>query len=283
MAVAVTSMGGRLSVLDKTGLTFSAVVGAEPLDGHGYAAATYGGMIIIAGGRVQGQHVAAVRWIDPKLPYWSDLPPLSLARTDACAAVVGDCLFVCGGWSDNGLEARVDKCNLHTQLVTQAAPLPSARCFARAVVQDGQLYVIGGLRDGGSVDEILRYDAIGDTWTVVGALRQARASSRVAVDGDGGIFVVGGYGSGDYSTVVERSDARSLQLSVLPPLPQGRGSPAVLVQAGVLHVFGGEGPTGPTASRFSLSLAPGAAPSAWTETTDALPEPTEFAGMLTGV
>jgi hypothetical protein len=31
MAVAVTSRGGRLSVLDKTGLTFSAVVGAEPL------------------------------------------------------------------------------------------------------------------------------------------------------------------------------------------------------------------------------------------------------------
>ncbi len=31
IAVAVTSGGGRLSVLDKTGLTFSAVVGAEPL------------------------------------------------------------------------------------------------------------------------------------------------------------------------------------------------------------------------------------------------------------
>ena len=83
--------------------------------------------------------------------------------------------------------------------------------------------------------------------------------------------------------MVERFDPCSLQLSVLPPLPQRRDSPAVVVQAGVLHVFGGSGPTFWTASRFSLSLAPGAAPSAWTETTDALPEPTEFAGMLTGV
>jgi hypothetical protein len=280
----VTYCGGRLSVLDKTGLTFSAVVGAEPLDGQGYAAATYGGMIIIAGGRVQGQPVAAVRCIDPKLPYWSDLTPLSLARNGACAAVVGDCLFVCGGRSDNGVEARVDKCDLHTQLVTQAAPLPSARYYARAVVQDGQLYVIGGADDNdGVVDQILRYDAIGDTWTVVGALSHGHSFSGVAVDGDGGIFVVGGYVAGGCSAVVERFDARSLQLSVLPPLPQGRSNPAVLVEAGVLHVFGGGGPTGLTASRFSLSLAPGAAPAAWFETTDALPEPAAFEGMLTGV
>ncbi len=133
------------------------------------------------------------------------------------------------------------------------------------------------------MDEIVRYDAIGDTWTVMGALSQGRGSFGVAVDGDGGIFVVGGYGPGGFSTAVERFDARSLQLSVLPPLPQGRTRAAVLVQAGVLHVFGGDSATGETASRFSLSLAPGAAPAGWSETADALPEPTSFAGMLTGV
>ncbi len=116
----------------------------------------------------------------------------------------------------------------------------------------------------------------------MGALSQGRSSPGLAVDGDGGIFVVGGYGSAGSSAVVERFDARSLHLFVLPPLPEGRANAAVLVQAGVLHVFGGRGPTGRTASRFSLSLAPGA-PSAWTETTDALPEPTAFADMLTAV
>ncbi len=83
--------------------------------------------------------------------------------------------------------------------------------------------------------------------------------------------------------MVERFDARSLQLSVLPHLPQGRHDAAVLVQAGVLHVFRGYGHTGVSASRFSLSLAPGAAPVAWTETTNALPRRTAFAGMPTGV
>ncbi len=101
------------------------MVGAEPLGCGGYAAAPYGGMIIIAGGwDSQGAFVAAVRCIDPKLPYWSDLTPLSLARDYARAVVVGDCLLVCGGRSENGFEARVDNCNVHTQLVTQAAPLP---------------------------------------------------------------------------------------------------------------------------------------------------------------
>jgi hypothetical protein len=124
---------------------------------------------------------------------------------------------------------------------------------------------------------------MGDACTVVGALSQGLSESGVAVNGDGGIFVVGGFGSEGASAAVERFDPRSLQLSVLPPLPQGRFSHAVLVQAGVLHVFGGYGPTGPTAPRFSLSLYPGAAPSDWTDTADALPGPTGFAGMLTGV
>ncbi len=83
--------------------------------------------------------------------------------------------------------------------------------------------------------------------------------------------------------MVDRFVARSLQLSVLPPLPQGRHDAAVLVQAGVLHVFRGCGPTGVSASRFSLSLAPGAAPVAWTVTTFALPGRTSFAGMQTEV
>ncbi len=139
ISVAVTSRGGRLSVLDKTGLAVSAVVCAEPRDGYGYAPATYGGMIMISGGVSQGQRVAAVWPIAPQGPYWSDLPPLLLARYYACAAVVGGCLFVCGGMSDNVLEARVDQCSLHTQLVAQTTPLPSGRCQASAVVQDGQL------------------------------------------------------------------------------------------------------------------------------------------------
>jgi hypothetical protein len=56
----------------------------------------------------------------------------------------------------------------------------------------------------------------------------------------------------------------------------------VLVQAAVLHVFGGDRPTGRTVSRFSLSLAAGA-PGVWTETTNALPYYMLTADMLSGV
>ena len=107
------------------------------------------------------------------------------------------------------------------------------------MVQDGQLYVIGGGSDHGRTDEILRYDGIGDTWAVVAALSQRRYNCGVAVDGDGGIFVVGGVRSGGGLTVVERFDTRTLQVALLPPLPQGRSCTGVLATPGMLHVFGG--------------------------------------------
>ena len=285
VAVVVSFIYRRIYQVDPTSLTASAVVGAEPLNGTDYAVATYGGLVVTAGGSENGAWTAAVRCFDPKLPYWSELPPLPGARYAACAAVLDGCLFVCGGYNANHqLEARVDRFSFLHQVWSPVAPLPSPRWDARAVVQDGQLYVIGGHRNDGNVNEIVCYDAVTDTWAVVGTLSQARNTCGVAVDSNGGIFVVGGHSSQGFSNVVERSDTRSRQLSVLPPLPQGRYSSAVLVQDGVLHVFGGAGPNGRMASRLSLPLAPTASvPAAWTETANALPEPDWFAGMLAGV
>ncbi len=50
-----------------------------------------------------GALTAAVGCVEQKVPYWSDLTQLSLARHAACAAVWDGCLFVCGGISINGL------------------------------------------------------------------------------------------------------------------------------------------------------------------------------------
>ncbi len=115
--VAVTSRGGSLSVLDKMGLTVSAVVCADPLDVYGYAPATYGGMIIIAGGVSQGQRVA--------VPTGFLLGIMPVRRSWATVS--------------SSAEARVDQCSLHTQLVTETTSLPSGRCQSSAVVQNGHL------------------------------------------------------------------------------------------------------------------------------------------------
>ncbi len=105
--------------------------------------ATYGGLVIIAGGLSAGEVTADVCCIDPERPYWSDLTPLPSARHGACAAVLDGCLFVCGGTNeDNDDDAGVGRFSYHTQIWTPVAPLPSGRSFARAVVQGGLLYVI---------------------------------------------------------------------------------------------------------------------------------------------
>ena len=174
--------------------------------------------------------------------------------------------------------ARVEKLCLRDQVWTTAAPLPSGRTYASAVVQNGQLYVIGGYTEDAPTDEILRYDGIGDTWAVVAALSQRRYKCGVAPDDDGGIFVVGGYGRS--LTVVERFDTRTLQVALLPPLPKGRHNPGVLATPGTLHVFGGWGSGRVTATRLSLSLT-GAG--GWTESDEPLPQDHEFAAVLTSV
>ena len=74
---------------------------------------------------------------------WKDGPPMSAARTAACAAVQrGDTVYVIGGCDDSGL---LSSCERLRRAGWEPAPqLQAARRWASAAQVDGVLHVVGG-------------------------------------------------------------------------------------------------------------------------------------------
>ncbi|QDU64768.1 N-acetylneuraminate epimerase precursor [Planctomycetes bacterium Pan216] len=91
---------------------------------------------------------------DPKTGKWEDLPELPEPRSSHGAAVLGDKIYVAGGWTmkGDGDHEWVDDILAYdlsgkTEGWKKIAKQPFKRRALTAVAKDGKLYVIGGLQD----------------------------------------------------------------------------------------------------------------------------------------
>lgn len=120
---------------------------------------------------LQSQNLAAC--FDPSSKIWSDLPALPQPRSSHDAAVVGDSIFVVGGWAmtgegdsqwhDSALKLDLKKQPLHWQTI--ASPPFKRRALATAA-HDGKLYAVGGMQDeGGPTTAVTIYDPAADKWS----------------------------------------------------------------------------------------------------------------------
>lgn len=107
--------------------------------------------------KLESQDSVAV--YDPAAKKWTDLAPLPEPRSSGDAAVIGDTIYVVGGWSLNGGQGdekwhktawKLDLTQTNPQW--QALPEPPFQRRALSVAaHDGKLYVIGGMQPKGGV------------------------------------------------------------------------------------------------------------------------------------
>lgn len=119
------------------------------------------------------QSQASVASFDPQTKQWTNLPPLPESRSSHDAAVVGDVIYVVGGWQlGGGMDHHWH--DTAWQMDLSAAkpewkPLPTPPFHRRALAlaaQNGKLYVIGGMQEeGGPTTRVDIFDPKTNAWS----------------------------------------------------------------------------------------------------------------------
>ncbi len=204
-----------------------------------HPAAMIDGEIVIIGGFVEmglgrSGATAAVEAYSIAADTWRPLPDLPRPVHHAMAAVVGNRLFVIGGYSADG-----DPVDSVFELVDNAwverSALPGPLAAAATAVLDDSIYVVGGFPD----SALYRYDTVDDSWTVLPRPKQDREHvAAVAVDGE--IWAIAGRWLGEIWASTEIYDPAAETWRPGPELNEARsGFGAGATEEGIL-VVGGE-------------------------------------------
>jgi N-acetylneuraminic acid mutarotase len=172
---------------------------------YGPAVGVMGTKIYVMGGFYKqpdaktGQDINTGEVFDTATNTWSAATNMPTARGQAWAGVVGDTLFVIGGFSDeNSVTAANEAFIPGTGWILTAADMPSARAEMDGGVFNGLLFVVGGLWQEGTDKIVLntfaKYDRVTNSWTSLPALPTTRSEAAAAFL-NGKLYVAGGYPS----------------------------------------------------------------------------------------
>ncbi len=253
-------------------------------------AAVIGSTYLYAGGS-DGQAASTATYISHvvglgNLDKWAAAPAMPEARADAASVVVGNTLYVIGGYGPDGKPTST----IYTLTVandgtvgawkTDALALPAPRAGASAVAVSDGFVVLGGT-DGTAATKSVWKSQV-DAKGVAGALKEQYPLAEANVDGYGAhvgdvIFVIGGRNDknevvatvqqmlvgGPKATVADPNAIIASRVSVQTNLPGGRTNLAGFVANGSIYVTGGsDGVGGRTETLWAIPDAKGVIP-AW--------------------
>lgn len=175
----VGAVSGRFSRLRLTGQPVWEELPAGPA-AQGLNLTAHKGKIYRVGGMTprneQGKpadnhSIADVARYDPSSKKWEELPPLPEARSSHDVVVIGDQLFVTGGWNMKGNDEEWAKTTLVMDLSAKklewtSVPQPFERRALMAAALNGKLYVVGGINKDEDIETTVSiYDPKTKTWT----------------------------------------------------------------------------------------------------------------------
>lgn len=217
-------------------------------------AVTYDGMIYVFGGaeRRGGKVLDAVEVFNPEAGErgaWKKLAKLPQALSATSAAVIGDKIYVIGGWdkgAQNKVFGTVFEYDPKEDKFKKKRDMPTPRGGLGAAAFQGKIYAIGGW----NFEEVLRtvevYDPANDTWEEKKQMPVARALFGITTL-SGRIFAIGGlttFSDNQNDEVLKRVDVYNPAIDewVIDeaiPLPRGRAGVPATVAGGKIYVPGG--------------------------------------------
>lgn len=172
---------------------------------------------------------------------WAALPDVPTPRTEVAAVVLGDTLYVLGGFAAASTPSNaVEALDLTTNTWSSRMPMPVPLHHAPAVAHDGRIHVLGGYTSAAFVPTRLHfvYDPASDLWSVGPELPRARGAHGAAVV-DGQAVLVGGVGDAGLLSAVDVLELGAGTWSEAAELPKPRDHLAVAALDGRVHAIGG--------------------------------------------
>ncbi|MEK3684949.1 Kelch repeat-containing protein [Paenibacillus sp. FSL R10-2736] len=221
----------------------------------GAATVEYGGKIYAFGGvgnsdeAANGTKQKTTYVYDPSSDSWSKKSDMPTARAAATAAVVGDKIYVIGGYYDNssGVTLRTPKVEVYSpdsDTWTTSTRMTVGRSWAASAVIGDNIYVVGGINESSAI--VSTVEALNTTtgvWSTKTKLPVAvNAPSAAAYNGK--IFLLGGvksYGTTNAynSSIYEYDPISNIWLAKSNSLT-GTAATAVATLNGKIYTLGGE-------------------------------------------
>ena len=160
------SFTGRVTAYDTKTRTWS-VKAPRPTPCHGFQLASHGKYIYAFGGFAYDENntpkwksISTVERYNTENNTWDEVQSMPRKRSSNIVAKVGHKAYMIGGWDstpkyvddiDGTFHAEIDVFNFDTETwITIASTLPKKRRAFSAFVKEGQVYLVGGISEGGS-------------------------------------------------------------------------------------------------------------------------------------
>ena len=204
-----------------------------------------GGRILLIGGLGapfgQRRVLRDVSVYDPQTDVWTPGTPMPIARTRPGGVVVGDRLYITGGYTGSSFaSSRVYIYDASDDAWERGPGMPTRRGGHALVAVDGLVYALGG----GTNTEISRVNAnevfdpaVGE-WASLAPVPTAR-DRMGATAHEGEVYTFGGRLADATSNAVEIYDPATDRWRLANPMPVPLSGPAAASLNGWIYLFGG--------------------------------------------
>ncbi|MGQ0810901.1 MAG: Kelch repeat-containing protein [Nitrospiraceae bacterium] len=192
-----------------------------------------------------------VEMYDPSTNRWTTKAPLPAKLHHAGAAVIGDRLYIVGGYTQSFLSVWHPVATLYVydpsqDRWTEGLAMPTARGALAVTDHAGKIFAIGGYDGARNSAAVEVYDPAGNSWRIRASLPTAR-DHLAAVSTNGKVYAIGGRLNGDYGrnlSVTESYDPATNGWSRAADMPTARSGITAGVIQNIVYVLGGEAPGG---------------------------------------